>query len=85
MVAERNDLPSSRASYDGTTAKLQVDWTKDVISLGPFEENAHVENSGSGAGRARASIAPGASPRSSLPGPASAPVAATTPGSSTSS
>ena len=60
MVAERNDLPSSRAAYDGTTAKLQVDWTKDVISLGPFEENAHVENPGSGAGRAR-TIAPGAS------------------------
>jgi hypothetical protein len=44
LVAERNDMPSSRAAYDGTTAKLQVDWTKDVISLGPFEENAHVEN-----------------------------------------
>ncbi len=59
MVAERNDLPSSRAAYDGTTAKLQVDWTKDVVSLGPFEENAHVENPGSGAGRTR-TIAPGA-------------------------
>jgi hypothetical protein len=59
MVAERNDMPSSRAAYDGTTAKLQVDWTRDVISLGPFEENAHAENPGSGAGRMR-TVAPGA-------------------------
>ena len=58
MVAERNDMPSSRAGYDGRTAALRVDWTKDVVSLGPFEENAHVENPGSGAGRAR-TVGPG--------------------------
>ena len=59
MVAERNDLPSSRAQYDSQTAALKVDWSKDVISLGPFEENAHVENPGSGAGRSR-TVPPGA-------------------------
>ena len=58
MVAERNDLPSSRAAYDGTTAALKVDYTRDVVSLGPFEENAHVENPGGGAGRTR-TVAPG--------------------------
>ena len=58
MVAERNDMPSSRAGYDGRTAVLRVDWTKDVISLGPFEENAHAENPVSGAGRVR-TAAPG--------------------------
>ena len=44
LVAERNDLPSSRASYDGTTAALVVDYSRDVISLGPLEENGHAEN-----------------------------------------
>lgn len=44
LVAERNDLPSSRASYDGTTAALVVDYSRDVISLGPIEEQAHAEN-----------------------------------------
>jgi hypothetical protein len=44
LVAERNDLPSSRASYDGTTAALVVDYSRDVISLGPVEEQAHAEN-----------------------------------------
>lgn len=44
LVAERNDLPSSRASYDGGTASLVVDYSRDVISLGPLEEQAHAEN-----------------------------------------
>jgi len=44
LVAERNDLPSSRAAYDGTTASLVVDYSRDIISLGPLEENAHAEN-----------------------------------------
>ncbi|MFL5781504.1 MAG: alpha-galactosidase [Thermoleophilaceae bacterium] len=58
MVLERNDLPSSRASYDGQTAALRVDYTKDVIDLGPLEEQAHFENPSSGGGRAR-ELAPG--------------------------
>ena len=44
MVAERNDFPSSRAAYDGSQAALRVDLTRDVISLGPLEEQAHAEN-----------------------------------------
>ncbi len=44
LVAERNDLPSSRAGYDGTTGSLVVDYSRDVISLGPIEEQAHAEN-----------------------------------------
>ena len=54
MAMERNDLPSSRAAYDGATASLRVDYTKDVIDLGPLEEEAHFENPSSGGGRARA-------------------------------
>ena len=44
MAMERNDLPSSRASYDGETARVRTDFGRDVASLGPFEEQAHVEN-----------------------------------------
>lgn len=44
LVAERNDLPSSRAGYDGTTGSLVVDYSRDVLSLGPLEENGHAEN-----------------------------------------
>ncbi|HZQ28699.1 MAG TPA: alpha-galactosidase [Acidimicrobiales bacterium] len=51
---ERNDLPSSRAAYDGAAASASVDLTRDVISLGPLEENAHAENpTAVPAGRAR--------------------------------
>ncbi|HEX8075184.1 MAG TPA: alpha-galactosidase [Thermoleophilaceae bacterium] len=53
MVMERNDFPSSRASYDGSTAAVRVDYTKDVLNLGPFEEQIHVENPSSGGGRTR--------------------------------
>ncbi|HWL36189.1 MAG TPA: alpha-galactosidase [Frankiaceae bacterium] len=58
LVAERNDLPSSRASYDGTAGRLVVDWSRDVISLGPLEENGHAENPGDGPARQRV-LAPG--------------------------
>ncbi|MEY2567114.1 MAG: alpha-galactosidase [Actinomycetota bacterium] len=57
LVAERNDLPSSRAAYDGSVASVRADYGRDVISLGPFEENAHVENP-AGQGRVR-TIGPG--------------------------
>ena len=53
MVMERNDQPSSRASYDGDVASLRVEYPRDVITLGPFEEQAHVENSNGGVGRSR--------------------------------
>lgn len=53
VMMERNDLPSSRARYDGATAGVRVDFTKDVIGLGPFEEQIHVENPSSGGGRTR--------------------------------
>ena len=53
VVMERNDLPSSRAGYDGSTAGVRVDYTKDVLDLGPFEEQIHVENPSSGGGRTR--------------------------------
>jgi hypothetical protein len=44
QVLERNDLPSSRAAYDGTVATTRVDFTRDILSLGPFEEEGHAEN-----------------------------------------
>lgn len=44
MVMERNDWPSSRAAYSDGTLALEVDYSADVIILGPFEENGHVEN-----------------------------------------
>src|SRR3954470_14456405 len=53
-VMERNDFPSSTAAYDGTTAGLRVDFTRDVLDLGPFEEDGHVENPvADGPGRGR--------------------------------
>ena len=54
MVMERNDFPSSRASYRGGVARLELDYTRDVVILGPLEEQLHVENpQGGEAGRAR--------------------------------
>ena len=50
---ERNDFPSSRASYDGTSAALVVDYSRDILSLGPFEESAHAENPTDSPGRHR--------------------------------
>ncbi len=53
MVSERNDLPSSRVEYDGRTGGAVVDFSRDVLSLGPFEEQIHLENPGPGPGRVR--------------------------------
>ena len=58
MVMERNDQPSSRARYDGSTARLEIDYERDVILLGPLEENAHIENPYEDGGRRRV-ILPG--------------------------
>jgi hypothetical protein len=60
LVMERNDLPSSRAAYDGSVASVRAEYGRDVVSLGPFEENAHVENPVGAAGRVR-TIEPGGS------------------------
>ncbi len=53
MVLERNDLPSSRVQYDGRLASTGLDFSRDILSLGPFEEQAHAENPGPGPARAR--------------------------------
>jgi hypothetical protein len=53
MVMERNDLPSSRAEFDGRSGGAVVDFSRDVLSLGPFEEQIHLENPGPGPGRVR--------------------------------
>jgi hypothetical protein len=51
---ERNDLPSSRAAYDGAAASVSVDYTRDVVDLGPLEESGHAENpTAAQAGRTR--------------------------------
>ena len=51
---ERNDFPSSRAAFDGRVGSVSVDYTRDVIGLGPLEESAHAENpTAAPAGRVR--------------------------------
>jgi hypothetical protein len=60
MVMERNDWPSSRASYTGGVASLDADLSRDVVILGPLEENGHMENPSDGPGRHHL-IAPGSS------------------------
>lgn len=60
MVAEENDFPSARGEYDGATAALKLDYARDVISLGPLEEQAHVENPLAGPGGRARLIVPGA-------------------------
>ncbi len=44
MVMERNDWPSSRASYSGGSERLVVDYSADIVITGPFEEDIHAEN-----------------------------------------
>jgi hypothetical protein len=53
MVMERAHLPSSRVRYDGEAAAALVDLSRDVIGLGPIEEDAHVQNPGPGPARHR--------------------------------
>lgn len=43
-VLERNDQPSSLVSYDGSRVAAEVDYSRDVVVLGPFEEQIHAEN-----------------------------------------
>jgi hypothetical protein len=53
MVMERNDMPSSWVEFDGATARLRLQLARDIVSLGPFEEQFHVENPNPEGGRAR--------------------------------
>ena len=55
MVMERNDWPSSRAGYENGSARLNVDYSADLVIAGPFEENVHAENpqAGNAPGRHR--------------------------------
>jgi hypothetical protein len=53
MVAERPDLPSTRAEYGGGVARLAIRHPRDGVLLGPFEEDAHVEGPSPLAGRSR--------------------------------
>ncbi|MDQ3935889.1 MAG: alpha-galactosidase, partial [Actinomycetota bacterium] len=53
MVMERNDFPSSWVEYDGASARLRLQFARDVISLGPFEEMFHIENPNPEGGRGR--------------------------------
>ena len=53
MVMERNDLPSSWVEFDGSTARLRLQYSRDVVSGGPFEEQIHVENPNPAGGRTR--------------------------------
>ena len=58
MVMERNDLPSSTMRYDGTTGAATVDLSRDIVSLGPLEEQGHAQNPGPGPARSRAVVPP---------------------------
>ena len=58
MVMERNDMPSSWVEYDGATARLRLQFARDIVSLGPFEEQFHVENPNPEGGRTR-TVRPG--------------------------
>src|SRR5206468_12722226 len=52
-VRERSGRPSSRARYGGRAGGPVVDFSRDILSLGPFEEDLHLENPGPGPGRFR--------------------------------
>lgn len=53
QVLERNDQSSSTMSFSGGRARTRVDFSRDVVYLGPLEETIHVGNPGSGPGRVR--------------------------------
>jgi len=60
MVMERNDFPSSRASYEAGVAQLRVEYARDVVILGPLEEQGHIENPfPEGDGGRQRTLAPG--------------------------
>ncbi|HVL32039.1 MAG TPA: hypothetical protein VM600_00475, partial [Actinomycetota bacterium] len=53
VISERRNYASSVGGYDGAIASVGVDFSRDVVYLGPFEEAAHVENPGPGPARHR--------------------------------
>lgn len=60
-VLERNDQPSSVVGRTAETAVAGLDYSRDIVVLGPFEEQIHVENPAAGtapSGRVRA-VVPG--------------------------
>ncbi|MGH7821617.1 MAG: alpha-galactosidase, partial [Candidatus Binatia bacterium] len=56
LVLERNDYASSTTTYDGSAGAARVDLSRDVVYIGPFEEQAHVENPAAGPARVRVVI-----------------------------
>ena len=56
IVAERRDYASSRVAFDGSVARAVVDFSRDVVYTGPFEESIHAENPGPGPARHRVLI-----------------------------
>lgn len=58
LVMERNDQASSTMSFQSGRAQARVDFSRDVVYVGPLEEQIHVGNPGSGPGRQRA-VLPG--------------------------
>lgn len=44
MVIERRDYASSILKYDGEVASAGVDFSRDIVYFGPFEENVHADN-----------------------------------------
>jgi hypothetical protein len=53
FVLERNDYASSWMAYDGTRARAVVDLSRDVVYIGPFEEEGHLGNPTPGPARHR--------------------------------
>jgi hypothetical protein len=58
LVMERNDQASSTMRYDGAQVAARVDLSRDLVYLGPFEEDFHVQNPTPGPGRVRAVVPP---------------------------
>jgi hypothetical protein len=53
FVTEANDLPSVGMAMADSVATPAIDYARDVILLGPFEEQIHVENDRAPTGRVR--------------------------------
>lgn len=53
FVSEANDMPSVGMSMTGEIATPVIEYPRDVVSLGPFEEQLHAENDRVPVGRAR--------------------------------
>lgn len=58
IVNERRDYASSVVSYSGGIESAGVDFSRDIVYIGPFEETGHVQNPGPAPARHRV-IRPG--------------------------